>query len=89
MVCFDREQGKAVPVVEEFIEKKMEEVVTLLQSNSGRSMLYDEILTIVDKALIKIALSRSNHVKTAAAAFLGINRNTLHKKMSKLGLDDH
>jgi len=31
-------------------------------------------------------LRRSSNVKTAAAAFLGINRNTFTDKMSKLGI---
>ena len=39
-----------------------------------------------DRILIKIALQRSNNIKSAAAEFLGINRNTLHKKVEKLGI---
>jgi len=31
-------------------------------------------------------LSRSNQIKSTAASFLGINRNTLHNKMEKLGI---
>jgi len=43
--------------------------------------VYDEVLSMVEKALIKIAMRRSNNIKTAAADFLGINRNTLHSKI--------
>jgi len=41
----------------------------------------------VERGLFRIALTRSNYVKSAAAAYLGINRNTFKKKMVKLGLD--
>lgn len=75
------------PVVEDIIEEKLEDIVTLLCStDTEKSRLYEEILSIFEKSLIKIALKRSNNVKTAAADFLGINRNTLHKKMGKLGI---
>jgi DNA-binding protein Fis len=40
----------------------------------------------VERGLIRIALKRNNNVKTAAAAFLGINRNTFQKKMTALGI---
>jgi DNA-binding protein Fis len=42
---------------------------------------------MVEKGLVRIALRRSNHVKSAAAVYLGINRNTFQKKMVKLGID--
>ena len=75
------------PVVEDIIEEKLEDIVTLLCStDTEKSRLHEEILSIFEKSMIKIALKRSNNVKTAAADFLGINRNTLHKKMGKLGI---
>ena len=43
---------------------------------------------IVERSLFRIALRRSNHVKSAAAAYLGINRNTFQNKMVKLGIDN-
>lgn len=69
------------------LEQKLEDVVNFLHSAEGaKSQLYDEILAVVERCLIKIALKRSNNVKTSAAAFLGINRNTLHQKMEKLDI---
>jgi DNA-binding protein Fis len=73
------------PLIEEVFEKRLDEVVTVLGcGGNGREGVYDEILSMVEKALIKIAMRRSNNVKTAAADFLGINRNTLHGKIKKL-----
>lgn len=74
--------------VEEVIEKRLEEIVTILSSKyQDNSALYDEILSMVERALIRIALQRSCNVKKSAALFLGINRNTLHSKMNKLGIE--
>jgi DNA-binding protein Fis len=75
-------------VAEEILEKKLEDIATILcKSETDRSRLYDEVLAMVERGLIRIALRRSNHVKRAAAAYLGINRNTFQKKMVKLGID--
>jgi Nif-specific regulatory protein len=41
----------------------------------------------VEHALIDRALSRCGNVKTKAADFLGINRNTLNKKVKDLGIE--
>jgi len=75
------------PLMEEAFEKRLDEVVTVLDcgGNHGGGV-YEEVLAIVEKSLIKIAMRRSNNVKTAAADFLGINRNTLHGKIKKLKL---
>ncbi len=72
--------------VEIVLEKTLEDLTLFLEPGKGKSTLYDEILSMVERSLIKIALRRSSQVKLNAAAFLGINRNTLHKKMGKLGI---
>lgn len=80
---------KAAPyaAVEEIMEKKLEDIATVLSSSGDRkSKLYEEVMTMVEKGLFKIALRRSNYVKSSAAAFLGMNRNTFTDKMSKLGI---
>jgi len=75
-------------VAEEILEKKLEDIATILcKSETDRSRLYNEVLAMVERGLVRIALRRSNHVKGAAAAYLGINRNTFQKKMVKLGID--
>lgn len=73
---------------EEIIEKKLEDIATVLSASDDRkSRLYEEVMTIVEKGLFRIALRRSNNVKITAAAFLGISRNTFTDKMVKLGLN--
>ena len=80
---------KATPyaAVEEVMEKKLEDIATVLSSSGDRkSKLYEEVMNMVEKGLFKIALRRSNGVKSSAAIFLGINRNTFTDKMAKLGI---
>lgn len=75
-------------VLEKILQKQLEDMATVLWSTEpGRSTLYDDIITMVERSLFRIALQRNNNVKSAAAAYLGINRNTFQKKMAKLGLD--
>ena len=49
--------------------------------------IYDLVIHQVEKALIEKALVRCNGVKIKAADFLGINRNTLNKKLKELGIE--
>ncbi len=46
--------------------------------------IFDDIIAVVEKILIKSALEKVDHVQIAAAQLLGINRNTLRKKMKDL-----
>lgn len=48
------------------------------------SGIFDDIIGVVEKMLIKSALTKVDHVQVAAAQLLGINRNTLRKKMKDL-----
>lgn len=74
-------------VVEEVIERKLADITTILHpSNGAKSRLHEDILCMVERSLVKIALERNNNVKAAAAAYLGINRNTFQKKMIKYGI---
>ena len=74
--------------VEEILEKKLDDLATILAvSDNGKSKLHEEVMAMVEKGLFKIALRRSSYVKSTAAAYLGINRNTFTDKMAKLGID--
>lgn len=74
--------------VEEIMEKKLEDIATILSASGGRkSKIYEEVMSIVEKSLFKIALRRSDYVKSSAAVFLGMNRNTFTDKMAKRGMN--
>ena len=83
-------QAKPYALIEEAMEKKLEDVSTVLcQVGDGKkrkSRLHEEVLIMVERCLFKIALKRNGNVKSSAANYLGINRNTFQKKMAKLGI---
>lgn len=82
-----RKTASTLPGIDEIFEKKLEELTIVLSAGQGtKSQVYDEVLAVVERGLIRIALKRNNNVKSAAAAFLGINRNTFQKKMTTLGI---
>jgi DNA-binding protein Fis len=74
-------------VLDEILEEKLSEVLNRIDpyvESKTRMGIFDDIIGLVEKILIKSALKRVGHVQTAAAQFLGINRNTLRKKMKEL-----
>ena len=82
-----RAQTSSLPL-EDIIGKELEDIVTLLSSTGAeKSRLYEDILSMVERGMIKIALKRFSNVKITTADFLGINRNTLQRKIDKLGID--
>ncbi len=75
-------------VAEDILGQKLADIATLLDNcGSGKSRLYEDVTAIVERCLFRIALQRSHNVKSRAADYLGINRNTFQKKMAKLGID--
>ena len=51
--------------------------------------LYDRIVGLVERELIEQVLASCERVQIKAAARLGINRNTLHKKLSEYRIDEN
>lgn len=49
--------------------------------------LHNKIVNRVEKELISQVMLSCNNIQTKAAARLGINRNTLHKKLKEYGLE--
>jgi DNA-binding NtrC family response regulator len=54
----------------------------------GANDLYDRIVGQVERELIQQVLQSCDRVQIKAAARLGINRNTLHKKLAEYRLDE-
>jgi len=75
------------PLLEEILEERLSEVLNKVDpyvESKAKMGLLDDIIALVEKILIKSALKRVNNVQIAAAQLLGINRNTLRKKMKDL-----
>ena len=75
--------------LEDIIERKLLECVRGLRERSGAN-LYDLIIGLVEKPLLRAVLRETDGNQVRAAQILGINRNTLRKKLTEHGIDpDH
>lgn len=52
------------------------------------SDLYDLVLSEIEQPLLEVVMAETRGNISKAAAFLGLNRATLRKKLHKYGLDD-
>jgi DNA-binding protein Fis len=71
------------PLLQELLQKEVE------SAGPDAHDLFERIVIAVERSLITHVYAECNGVKTRAATRLGINRNTLHKKLRDYGLDDH
>ena len=70
-------------ILEERIARMVGEMKVDPRSN-GR--LYEDVLNVVERTLLISALEKTKHVQLKTARFLGINRNTLRRKIKELGI---
>jgi DNA-binding NtrC family response regulator len=65
------------------------ELVTrgILEAGDADGVLHDKIVSLVERELLAQVLKSCQGVQTKAASRLGINRNTLHKKIDDYGLE--
>src|SRR5262245_45984950 len=82
--------GPGVPWVregtlEQLIQEKLEECVRGLGARESAN-LYELVLGLVERPLLRAVLRETGGNQLRAAALLGINRNTLRKKLRALGL---
>ena len=73
--------------LDEILKGKLEAAVERmdLHTESHGSLMAD-IVSLVERTLILAALKKADHVQVTAARFLGINRNTLRKKIKDLDI---
>ena len=66
--------------LEDFVSSKLEECVQAMNGSSSRS-LYPTLMRAVERPLIELALKETNGNQSQASQLLGMNRNTLRKKI--------
>lgn len=71
--------------LEVFIEEKLNRFIKKLNGAKGVNF-YDMIMAEIEKPLISLALKETRGNQIKAANLLGINRNTLRKKVAELRL---
>ncbi len=72
--------------LEEIIERKLIECVRGLREHASAN-LYDLMIGLVEKPLLRAVLRETGGNQVRAANILGINRNTLRKKLTGHGID--
>jgi len=68
--------------LEDYVESKFIEFVRAMKASSARS-LYSTIIHAVERPMIELALRETEGNQIQAAQLLGLNRNTLRKKISE------
>ena len=48
--------------------------------------IYPMVLTFIEKPVLELVMKHANQNQSLAAQYLGMNRNTLHKKLIEHGL---
>jgi DNA-binding protein Fis len=69
--------------LEDYIESKLGDFVRGMKNSAGRN-LHPILISAVERPLIALALRETNGNQIQAAHLLGMNRNTLRKKISDL-----
>ncbi len=72
--------------LEEVIERKLVECVRGLREHANAN-LYELMMGLVEKPLLRAVLRETDGNQVRAAHILGINRNTLRKKLTEHGID--
>ncbi|MEP6934593.1 MAG: helix-turn-helix domain-containing protein [Nitrospirota bacterium] len=75
--------GNEAISLEDYLEWKMGEFVKGMRNGSGRN-LHSMLISAIERPLITRALQETNGNQIQAAELLGLNRNTLRKKIQDL-----
>ena len=78
-----RVNGKDALSLEDFLKWKMGDFVKNMRNGSGRN-LYPMLIAAIERPLITRALQETKGNQIQAAELLGLNRNTLRKKIHDL-----
>ncbi len=85
MFAAQRRSTQSSESIESLTKRLADQAVIDYELREGE--IYQLVIDRIEHALIDKALSKCNGVKTKAADFLGINRNTLNKKVKELGIE--
>ena len=80
-------KDKAVrePSLEEVLAPRFRELLEKIHAGKANG-IYDRVIASVERPLIRQALLVTDGNQIQAARLLGINRNTLKRKMDRLGI---
>ncbi|MDD2775743.1 MAG: helix-turn-helix domain-containing protein [Gallionella sp.] len=70
-----------------YVRQALSEYFQHLDGEQPSSELYDMVMNCVEKPLLEMVLAHAGGKQTRASEILGINRNTLRKKMLQHGIE--
>ncbi|HYO08542.1 MAG TPA: sigma 54-interacting transcriptional regulator [Tepidisphaeraceae bacterium] len=85
MFAAQRRSSQASESIETITKRLAEQAIADYELREGE--IYQLVIDQIERALIEKALGKCGNVKTKAADYLGINRNTLNKKVKDLGIE--
>ena len=85
MKSMENTQRKVHTFLEKWLDKSIKQYVSVMDEKNN-SHLHELIMGGIEKPLVKIVLKETNGNQTQAANILGINRNTLRKKIAEYGI---
>jgi Nif-specific regulatory protein len=85
MFAQQRRMNQSSESIEQLTKRLAEQAMVDYELREGE--IYQLVVDQVEYALIERSLDKCSGVKTKAADFLGINRNTLNKKVKDLGIE--
>jgi Fis family transcriptional regulator len=68
-------------VLEIHLQRYLEDLGDIPPSN-----VYDMVITSIEKPMLQLIMQHAQHNQSLAAQYLGLNRNTLRKKLLEHGL---
>ena len=69
-----------------YVRRSLKEYFKDLDGEAPCPDMYRMVINCVEKPMLEIVLDQAEGNQTRAAEMLGINRNTLRKKMQELGI---
>jgi Nif-specific regulatory protein len=85
MFAAQRRTNQASESIETLTRRLSDQAIADYELREGE--IYQLVIDQIERALIDRALAKCGGIKTKAADFLGINRNTLNKKVKDLGIE--
>lgn len=71
--------------ISECVKANLDKFFDDLEGEHAKSV-YDMVLTAVERPMLEVVMAKANSNQTIASQMLGINRNTLRKKLQQHGL---
>jgi len=72
-------------MIQDCVRSSLEVYLRDLQGTEPDRM-YDMLVSVVERPLLEIVMQHADHNQSRAAQWLGLNRNTLRKKLQHYGL---